>query len=86
MPSQRPDGGVIPDHLVRKRSLTVAGHRTSLSLEEAFWRELKLLARQDGLSVAALVERIDRERAGNLSSAVRVYILERLRNLNSPSS
>ena len=84
MPDRKPERGPNPDHRVRKHSLTIAGHRTSLSLEEAFWRELKTLAGQDQLSVAALVERIDRERSGNLSSAVRVYVLERLRALSSP--
>ena len=84
MPDPRPDGGAVPDHAVRKRSLTIAGHRTSLSLEEAFWQELKALARREKLSVAGLVERIDRERSGNLSSAIRVYVLERLRALSSP--
>ena len=64
---------------VRKRSVTIAGHRTSLSLEDAFWTELKALARADGLTVAQLLERIDRERRGNLSSAARVHVLERLR-------
>ncbi len=62
---------------IRKHSLTIAGHRTSLSLEEAFWRALKAQARAEGRSLAALVEEIDRERQGNLSSAVRVYVLER---------
>ncbi len=63
---------------VKKRSVEIAGHRTSLSLEEAFWRALKRLAAQDGVSINRLIARIDRERAGNLSSAVRVYVLERL--------
>ncbi len=63
---------------VKKRSVEIAGHRTSLSLEEAFWRVLKRIAAQDGVSINRLIERIDRERAGNLSSAVRVYVLERL--------
>ena len=63
---------------VKKRSVEIAGHRTSLSLEEAFWRALKRIAAQDGVSINRLIERIDRERAGNLSSAVRIYILERL--------
>jgi predicted DNA-binding ribbon-helix-helix protein len=66
-------------HEVRKHSVRVAGHRTSLSLEDAFWRALKAAARAEGLSVNALVERIDRARGGNLSSAVRVYLLERER-------
>jgi predicted DNA-binding ribbon-helix-helix protein len=63
---------------IKKRSVEIAGHRTSLSLEEAFWRALKRLAAQDGVSINRLIARIDRERAGNLSSAVRVYVLERL--------
>ncbi len=63
---------------VKKHSVEVAGHRTSLSLEEAFWRALKRIAAQDGVSINSLIERIDRERAGNLSSAVRSYVLERL--------
>ena len=63
----------------RKRSVTIAGHRTSLSLEEPFWQALKDQARAEGLSAAALIERIDRERTTNLSSALRVYLLERAR-------
>ncbi len=63
---------------IKKRSVEIAGHRTSLSLEEAFWRALKRIAAQDGVSINRLIARIDRERAGNLSSAVRVYVLERL--------
>jgi len=61
-----------------KRSVTVAGHATSVSVEDAFWRALGDIARAEGLSVNALITRIDRERggAGNLSSAVRVYVLE----------
>ena len=63
---------------VKKRSVEIAGHRTSLSLEQAFWRALKRIAARDGVSINKLIERIDRERGGNLSSAVRVYVLERL--------
>ena len=63
---------------VKKRSVEIAGHRTSLSLEAAFWRALKRLAAKDGLSLNKLIERIDRAREGNLSSAVRVYVLDRL--------
>ncbi len=63
---------------VKKRSVEIAGHRTSLSLEPAFWRALKRIAARDGVSINRLIERIDRERGGNLSSAVRVYVLERL--------
>ena len=63
---------------IKKRSVEIARHRTSLSLEEAFWRALKRIAAQDGVSINRLIARIDRERAGNLSSAVRVYVLERI--------
>ncbi len=63
---------------VKKRSVEIAGHRTSLSLEAAFWRALKRLAAKDGVSLNKLIERIDRARESNLSSAVRVYVLERL--------
>ncbi len=63
---------------VKKRSVEIAGHRTSLSLEEAFWRALKRIAARDGVSINKLIEQIDRVRGGNLSSAVRIYVLERL--------
>jgi predicted DNA-binding ribbon-helix-helix protein len=62
---------------VVKRSLRIAGHPTSISLEEPFWRLLHRIAREEGVALAAYVERIDRERSGvNLSSAVRVHLLE----------
>lgn len=63
---------------VVKRSIVIAGHRTSVSLEEAFWRGLKDVAAAEGLSLAALVGRVDAGRgAANLSSALRVFVLER---------
>ncbi len=67
------------DARVRKRSVLVAGHRTSVSLEDAFWRELNAIARRRGQSANALIAEIDQGRSGNLSSAVRVFILEELR-------
>ena len=61
---------------VRKRSLSIAGHRTSISLEEPFWDALGRLAGERGLSVPALVSEIDRDRGDtNLSSAIRVHVL-----------
>jgi predicted DNA-binding ribbon-helix-helix protein len=63
--------------LVKKRSLRIAGHNTSVSLEEPFWRLLTQVAEAEGLSIAAYVERIDAERAAvNLSSAIRVHLME----------
>ncbi len=64
---------------VIKRSLTIAGHRTSVSLEEAFWVALKTLAGQRGRTVAALAAEVDTLRGNaNLSSALRVMVLESL--------
>jgi predicted DNA-binding ribbon-helix-helix protein len=64
--------------LPRKRSLTIAGHRTSITLEDAFWRALKAAAAGDGLSVTALVAAIDAARGpAGLSAAIRVFLLTR---------
>ena len=72
MPTDPPDARVV------KRSLAIAGHRTSVSLEEAFWRRLRRIAAARGLSVNALAAAIDASRGeANLSSAIRVYVLER---------
>jgi predicted DNA-binding ribbon-helix-helix protein len=61
---------------VIKRSISIAGHRTSISLEEPFWEELRLIASRRGVSVQRLVGEIDEGRAGeNLSSALRVFVL-----------
>ncbi len=61
-----------------KRSLTIAGHRTSVSLEEPFWTALAEIAAARRMSVAALVASIDRGRAArtNLSAAIRVFVLD----------
>jgi len=61
-----------------KRSLTVAGHRTSVSLEEPFWLALTEIAATRRSSVAALVAQIDRSRPTrtNLSAAIRVFVLD----------
>lgn len=65
---------------IRKRSVTIAGHRTSVSLEAAFWEALTELARAREESVQAVIGRIDSEReAQNLSSAIRVYVLAWMR-------
>ena len=64
-----------------KRSLTIAGHRTSLSLEQEFWDELKKIAGLERKTIATLVSEIDAARGErNLSSAIRVWILHRLQN------
>jgi len=66
-----------PDELLR-RSFRLAGHRTSLSMERAFWDTLRQLADQDGRTMTAIISEIDENRSGALSRAVRVYILRRL--------
>jgi predicted DNA-binding ribbon-helix-helix protein len=66
-----------------KRSLTIARHRTSVTLEDDFWEALNEIARADGKSVAGLVGEIDRRRSAaakgdvSLSAAVRLYVLAR---------
>jgi predicted DNA-binding ribbon-helix-helix protein len=65
---------------VVKRSVSIAGHRTSISLEEPFWEGLREIAARESLSVQALIGRIDAERGEqNLSSAIRVFVFMRLR-------
>ena len=67
--------------MIRKRSLTLKGHATSVSLEDEFWAELRRMAAAENLSIAQLVERIDTERSGeNLSSTLRLAVLADLRN------
>jgi predicted DNA-binding ribbon-helix-helix protein len=62
-----------------KRSLTISGHRTSLSLEPEFWIILKAAAQAEHKSLATLVGEIDRTRGDrNLSSALRVWVLNRV--------
>ncbi len=70
----------------KKRSVVIAGHRTSLSLEEPFWRDLTAVARTRGLSLNALVASIDASRAGNLSSALRLFVRDCYRSGELPST
>jgi predicted DNA-binding ribbon-helix-helix protein len=62
-----------------KRSFSIDGHRTSISLEAAFWAALKDAAAEDRVPLAALIATIDKNRgSAGLSSAVRVWLLQRL--------
>lgn len=63
---------------LQKRSLRLAGHPTSLSLEQEFWDVLEAAAEADGVSLTRLLNHIDQERDGPLASAARVYALSRL--------
>ena len=62
-----------------KRSVRIAGHPTSVSLEPAFWRALCEIAARRGIPVNALLAEIDAARGGNLSSAIRLFVLESCR-------
>jgi predicted DNA-binding ribbon-helix-helix protein len=66
--------------MVSKRSVTLRGHATSVSLEDEFWTELKRMASVEGIALGELIERVDGSRgAANLSSALRLTVLRHLR-------
>ena len=67
--------------MTKKRSVSIRGHRTSLSLEDAFWSELRELAHRSGQSVASLITAIDANRGADtpLSRAVRLYVLAQIK-------
>lgn len=67
------------DEAVVKRSVRIAGHATSVSLEAAFWRALGEIARRRAVPLAQLLAEIDAARRGNLSSAIRLFVLESCR-------
>ncbi len=74
---------------LRKHSVRIAGHATSLSVEDAFWQELTAIAARRSVSVNDLVARIDDGRTGSLSAAVRLFVLgdlqRRAGDLSSPN-
>lgn len=61
--------------LILKRSVLLAGHRTSVTLEEPFWRALQEAAVRRGVSMNALIAQVDAQREGNLASALRIFVL-----------
>jgi predicted DNA-binding ribbon-helix-helix protein len=66
---------------VIKRSVVIDGHKTSISLEDAFWSSLKTIAQAQGVTVGQTVATIDGTRKqGNLSSAIRLFVLDSVRN------
>ncbi|MBT5765741.1 ribbon-helix-helix domain-containing protein [Emcibacteraceae bacterium] len=64
------------DEILKKHSVVIAGHQTSITLENIFWSKLKEIAHKDQKSLKELITEIDRSRTTNLSSAIRVYILK----------
>lgn len=73
---------LAPDYLqqkAKKRSVTIAGHATSITLEEPFWEALKAAAKSRGVSLQTLIAQIDEQRGeNNLSSALRLFVLQSL--------
>lgn len=68
--------------LVVKRSIVIGGHKTSVSLEDAFWKGLKEIASDRKLTLSDMVSAIDSERlTGNLSSAIRLFVLDHYRTM-----
>jgi predicted DNA-binding ribbon-helix-helix protein len=69
-------GQAVKKSLVSKRSIVIAGHRTSVSIEDAFWDSLKEIANERGMTLGELVRTIDGNRQNaNLSSAIRLFVL-----------
>lgn len=73
---------------VRKRSVNIGGHKTSVSLEDEFWSALKEIAKREGATLFELAAKIDRQRpqeaVSNLSSALRLYVLDYYVRQNPP--
>jgi len=66
---------------VVKRSIVIAGHKTSVSLEDAFWKGLKEIATERNVTLSELVASIDSDRQhGNLSSGIRLFVLDHYRS------
>jgi predicted DNA-binding ribbon-helix-helix protein len=73
---QQESGVLVMKSLVVKRSVVLAGHKTSVSLEDAFWKSLKEIAGHQHMTLSALLAKIDAGRQhGNLSSAIRLFVL-----------
>jgi predicted DNA-binding ribbon-helix-helix protein len=70
---------------VVKRSIVIAGHKTSVSLEDAFWDALKEIASERDATLSEVVAGIDSSRSqGNLSSAIRLFVLDHFRGTTGP--
>jgi predicted DNA-binding ribbon-helix-helix protein len=70
---------------VFKRSINISGHKTSVSLEDGFWKSLKEIASERGMPLAELVAAIDADRNhNNLSSAIRLFVLGFYRDQSAP--
>ena len=71
------------DAKLEKHSVTIAGHRTSITLERCFWRNLHRIAAEKDCPVSEIVRQLDEARTGSLSGAVRAFILQDLEQRNT---
>jgi predicted DNA-binding ribbon-helix-helix protein len=75
---------------IAKRSIVIAGHKTSVSLEDAFWQGLRTIAKARGQTLSQLIASIDSDRQydgnGNLSSAIRLFVLGFYLNQSDPQN
>jgi predicted DNA-binding ribbon-helix-helix protein len=65
--------------LVVKRSVVIDGHKTSVSLEDAFWNDLREIAHTQKMTLSKVIAEIDKGRQGNLSSAIRLFVFDQVR-------
>jgi len=66
--------------MIRKHSVVLSGHATSLCLEDEFWTALKEIAKTKGIALRQLLMQIDNTHTGNLSSAIRVFVLKEIQS------
>lgn len=71
---------IVTDAKLTKHSITIQGHQTSVTLESIFWDTLKDLAESQSKTIKHLIEEIDAARTGNLSSAIRVYVIQQIKS------
>lgn len=69
---------------MKKRSLTIDGHRTSISLENEFWDGLKNIAKNTNCTLIEIIRQIDERRSSGLSSAIRIFVLNYYRSQYNP--
>jgi predicted DNA-binding ribbon-helix-helix protein len=72
--------GALMKSSIVKRSIVIDGHKTSVSLEDPFWTDLKKIARNQQTTLSELISMIDGGREGNLSSAIRLFVLQHFRD------
>ena len=67
--------------MIRKHSVVLSGHATSFCLEDEFWMALKEIAMRKNIPLRQLLMQIDNSHEGNLSSAIRIYVLREMQNM-----